>query len=64
MLILGLCIKLMDKGKENKAQAKHAYTLPVTKTTVRDHRYPVIEGIDSIGSYIKLLSKLILNQRY
>ena len=56
------CIKLMDKQSKIKVQCvNYVYTLPVTKTTVSDQRCPINEGISSISSYIKLLSKLILN---
>jgi len=55
------CIKIMNK-KKDKARALHVCSLPVTKTTVRKHRCSIIEGIEQSRSYIKLLSKLILNQ--
>ena len=54
------CIKIMDKQKD-KIHVCRSYRLPLTKFT-RNQRHTINEGIDGFHSYIKLLSKLILNQ--
>ena len=55
------CIKLMDKARNNKAQINSIYEISVTKFA-GDHRCTISDVNCRFSSYIKLLSKLILNQ--
>ena len=45
------CIKLMDKQKD-KARLYWAYTIPLTKTTVREQQYAINEGIGVVFAHI------------